>query len=216
MVYMDEEKLYRHTYELGMVRVDPDDPFELSSGRYSPIYIDGRKWSQDPDARDGFGTAMAEEIKGTKPSYDIIAGGATAGIPYGLILAEEEDLPFVYVRKEPKGHGRGARIEGMDDLDGMDVLLVEDLTTTGNSLNDFADGIEQAGGTVEDCLVFYDRAEGAEETLQSSGLALHSVISLDELITHGNSENHLTAEEHREAQAYLDDPDGWDQRYRTG
>jgi len=79
-------------------------------------------------------------------AFDNIAGGETAGISYAALVAERMALPMTYVRKKPKGHGRGARIEG-DMHEGQRVLLVEDLTTDGGSKLNFVDAIRETGAS---------------------------------------------------------------------
>ena len=80
--------------------------------------------------------------------FDCIAGGETAGIPFAALLAERLGLPMIYVRKQPKGHGRNAQIEGHMP-EGARVLVIEDLTTAGGSMFTFIDAIRAAGGIVD-------------------------------------------------------------------
>lgn len=191
------------TYDLGMFRVDFDDGFELTSGATSPLYIDARRWTQDPDAAEQFVSAMQTRINAAGIDYDVIAGGVTAGVPYAERLAHAMGEPSIYIRGEPKGHGRAAQIEGMDDLDGEQVLLVEDLITNGGSKLEFVDGVERAGGTVTDCIAFYDRQQGGTETLAAEDIQLYTVVQVDDLMEYGYETDRIDQEEYRQLQDYL-------------
>src|SRR5262252_2525150 len=140
--------------EIEAVLFRPNDPFILTSGRASPVYIDCRKIIAFPRARRKV-TELAAELVEREigfESLDAIAGGETAGIPYAAWLAEKLGLPMLYVRKKPKGFGRGAQIEG-DMPEGSRCLLVEDLATDGGSKVNFINAIRQAEGRIEHALV---------------------------------------------------------------
>ena len=133
----------RALLETRSVHFRPDDPFTLSSGLVSPTYVDCRRLIGFPAQRAAMMDAMAAMVPADE--IDVVAGGETAGIPFAAWIAERMGLPMAYVRKTPKGHGRGARIEGPME-EGQRVLLVEDLTTDGGSKISFVDAIREAGG----------------------------------------------------------------------
>lgn len=193
------------TYDLGMFKVDFEDGYELTSGGTSPLYIDGRLWTQDPDVASRFASALAEGVQKSSLEYDVIGGGVTAGVPYAERLAHELGAPSIYVRDEPKGYGRAAQIEGREDLSGDTVLLVEDLITNGGSKMEFLEGIERAGGKVEDCIAFYDREQGGEEFLAEHEVQLHSAMTLTDLMEYGCEEGHITEQEYMQLNDYLAD-----------
>ena len=136
----------RMLLEIEAVLFRADDPFTLTSGMKSPVYIDCRKIIAFPRMRaqmmDYGRTVIMNDIG--YESLDAVAGGETAGIPFAAWLAERTGLPMHYVRKKPKGFGRDARIEG-DIRDGQRVLLVEDLATDGGSKLSFVEAIRTAG-----------------------------------------------------------------------
>ncbi len=112
-------------------------------------------------------------------AFDNIAGGETAGIPFGAWVAERLALPMTYVRKKPKGYGKNARIEGAMD-DSQRVLLVEDLTTDGGSKLSFVDAIRDTGATCGATAVifYYDIFPETEKTcpiMRSADPPLHVV-----------------------------------------
>ena len=120
---------------------------------------------------------MAVQLLGDKidlKSLDAVAGGETAGIPYAAWIAEATSTPMLYVRKQPKGFGRNAQIEG-DFAEGAHVLLVEDLATDGGSKLNFVNALRTAGPKVSDTFVvfFYDIFKGAFEGLTKEGVSLH-------------------------------------------
>ncbi len=142
--------------EIGAVHFRPQDPFILTSGRASPVYIDCRKVISFPRARRKIVEMMGETVEAMIgfESLDAVAGGETAGIPYAAWLAERLALPMLYIRKKPKGFGRGAQIEG-EMAPGCRCLLVEDLATDGGSKLNFIEAIRQAEGKVADALVVF-------------------------------------------------------------
>ena len=135
--------------ETKAVLFNPDQPFTFTSGRVSPVYVDCRRLISFPRARaklmdlasDLIGRAVGFE------SFDAVAGGETAGIPFAAWIAERLSLPMLYVRKQPKGFGRHAQIEGVM-AEGARVLLVEDLASEGTSKLNFIHAIKKAGGNI--------------------------------------------------------------------
>ena len=121
-------------WEIKAVHFNAAEPYKLSSGMKSPVYIDCRKIISFPEAR---AKIMAHALKAIEKSIgwskiDVVAGGETAGIPFAAFLAALAKKPMIYVRKQPKGFGRMAQIEG-ELKPGKRVLLVEDLATDGGS-----------------------------------------------------------------------------------
>ena len=140
--------------EIGAVLMRPKDPFILTSGRASPVYVDCRKVIGFPRARNLITSHAVEAIwrEVGAESLDVIAGGETAGIPYAAWIADRLGLPMAYIRKKPKGFGRNAQIEGVLP-EGARTLLVEDLATDGGSKLNFINAIRTAGGKVSHALV---------------------------------------------------------------
>lgn len=162
----------------------------------------------DPGAVRLFVAAAAAILEQASASFDVVAGGETAGIPYAAFLAQALDRPLSYLRKKPKGHGMGRRVEGAS-LDGRKVLLIEDLITDGGSKLSFVDAIEEAGGSVRDTLVFFDRQQGGDAVLQTRGVRLLSVTDLETTLEAGEASGALGREQRAVVDAYLRDPDGW-------
>ncbi len=172
------------------VQIRPQEPFRLTSGRLSPVYVDVRRLISFPQIRreiiDAFVQIARERIGLSQ--IDVIAGGETAGIAYAALLAEKLQKPMIYVRKEPKGYGKSSQIEGILES-GQRVLLVEDLVTDGGSKLNFQRGIESAGGTVHHCLCvfeYFSHEAGlhrARDTLREHGIELYSLVTWDDVLS---------------------------------
>jgi orotate phosphoribosyltransferase len=118
--------------EIEAIRLQPSNPFTWASGWKSPIYCDNRLSLSYPNVRKFIKDKLVEAIIKHFPDVEAIAGVATAGIPQGALIADKMDLPFLYVRSKPKGHGMENMIEGKV-TPGQKVVVVEDLVSTGGS-----------------------------------------------------------------------------------
>ena len=142
--------------EVKAVHFSEGKPFIFTSGWASPVYIDCRKLISYPRVRSAlidFATATIVRDVGFE-QFDTVAGGETAGIPYAAWIADRLSLPMQYVRKKPKGFGRGAQIEGHIE-EGARTLLVEDLTTDGRSKVNFCKALRDAGAVVDHVFVMF-------------------------------------------------------------
>lgn len=157
--------------------------FKLTSGKISPYYIDLRIVPSFPGAFQkvcDFYTSFIKDEIGTK-NFDRIAGIPVAGIPFASLTAYNLKKPFLYIRKGVRLHGRQKRIEGIL-APGDRVLLIDDLVTTGLSLRKAAKAITAEGGVVTDTVVFLDREEGGKEKLEKSGIKLHALLNVSEIV----------------------------------
>ena len=158
--------------EIKAVNFRPEEPYTFTSGWKSPVYIDCRKIIYFPRARNKICDLGFEKI-GRHIGYetiDVVAGGETAGIPFAAWIADRMATPMAYVRKKPKGFGRGAQIEG-DVPEGKNTLLVEDLTTDGGSKIRFAQALRDAGATCDHTFVvfYYGVFPGSFEQMKAHG-----------------------------------------------
>ncbi len=130
------ETVEQHTASLllkvGAIKIQPNEPFTWSSGWISPIYCDNRLSLSFPEARTYIKEQLVARIQQEYPEVEGIAGVATAGIPQGALIADALNLPFVYVRSRPKGHGLENMIEGYIEP-GRKIVVIEDLISTGGS-----------------------------------------------------------------------------------
>ena len=139
--------------DTGAVRFMEEKPFIFTSGWASPVYNDSRWLISFPAVRSTLMDFAVDTITRDigREKIDAVAGGETAGIPFAAWVADRLNLPMQYVRKKPKGFGRGAQIEGKLDA-GQRVLLVEDLATDGKSKVNFIKALREAGGTMRPLL----------------------------------------------------------------
>ena len=146
-------------------------------------------------------------------AFDNIAGGETAGIPYAAFVAVALGKPMVYVRKEPKGFGRMAQIEGALN-DGERVLLVEDLTTDGGSKVGFVEALRAAGAKVDHTYVVfhYGIFPESQTTMDEIGVELHALATWWDVLDAAREQGAFSSEQLDSVEAYLHDPDGWKPR----
>jgi len=153
--------------------------FKLSSGRITPYYVDLRIIPSFPDAfrkvSDIYVEAIRREIG--DDNFDRVSGIPVAGMAFAVLAAFHFNKPFLYVRQKRRLRGRKRRVEGVL-MPGDRVLLIDDLVTTGLSLERTASAIKAEGGVVTDAFVLLDREEGGRERLARNGITLHSVLRI--------------------------------------
>ncbi len=198
--------------EVKAVHFRADEPYMLTSGLASPVYIDCRKLISFPRVRNAlmdFATSIVLRDGGFE-KFDAVAGGETAGIPFAAWMADRMGLPMQYVRKKPKGFGRDAQIEGYL-IEGQNVLLVEDLTTDGGSKVKFAEALRTAGAEVTDAIVvfFYDIFPQAQDKLAEHGLSLHYLATWRDVLKVAQDGDYFDAETLAQVEQFLDEPLTW-------
>lgn len=198
----------RGLWDAGAIRIDLERPFELASGNRSPIYVNCRVLISDPGFMRLFVRAARAVLEVAETSFDAVAGGETAGIPYAAYLAQHLDRPMLYVRKRAKGHGVAAKVEGRL-RPGWRVLLVEDLVTDGSSKLGFIEALRADGAEVADALVLFDRQQGADALLSESGVCLHAVTDREIALVIGEGARTLSPEARAEVDHYFGDPAAW-------
>ncbi|MEI6671896.1 MAG: orotate phosphoribosyltransferase [bacterium] len=154
-----QQHIIAKALEIGAIKIRPNDPFTWASGYRMPIYNDNRMLLAHPETRTMVvaGLFILLDNEGIQP--EVIAGTATAGIPWGAILAHDHGLPFAYIRDKAKDHGLKNRIEGLDsdkDFNNAKVVVVEDLISTGRSSADAVEAAQQANGNIYSCLSIFN------------------------------------------------------------
>jgi orotate phosphoribosyltransferase len=198
--------------DTGAVRFMQDKPFIFTSGWASPVYNDSRWLISFPDVRStlmDFAThGIARDIG--RDQIDAVAGGETAGIPFAAWVADRLNLPMQYVRKKPKGFGRGAQIEGQL-IPGQRVLLVEDLATDGKSKVNFIKALRDADGKCDHCFVifFYDIYPQAKKIFGDLGVTLHYLTTWKDLLNVAKASGKFEAKMLAEVEKFIGDPAGW-------
>jgi orotate phosphoribosyltransferase len=125
------QRIAEKLLQINAVKLSPQNPFTWASGIKSPIYCDNRLVLSYPEARNLVVKSFVEKAAQFEP-FDTIAGVATAGIPWGALIADRMKKPFIYIRDKPKAHGRQNQIEGLH-TEGAKILVIEDLISTGGS-----------------------------------------------------------------------------------
>ncbi|MGE3334928.1 MAG: orotate phosphoribosyltransferase [Rhodospirillaceae bacterium] len=198
--------------DIKAVNFRPEEPYKLTAGWASPVYIDCRKVISFVEARQTITRLAAEELKEAigPGKIDTVAGGETAGIPYAAWISDALGVPMQYVRKKPKGFGRMAQIEG-ELHEGQNVILVEDLASSGDSKIGFVKALRDAGAKCDHCLVvfFYGAFPGAIEMLANEGIKLHYLATWADVITVAEEGKYFSPQAIAGVKEFLKDPIGW-------
>lgn len=176
------EEIVHDLLQIKAVQINPENQFTWTSGIKSPIYCDNRLTMSYPEVRKKIVKAFVQIIEenGLKP--DVIAGCATAGIPHAAWISEALDLPMVYVRSKPKGHGKGNQIEGALK-EGQRVVVIEDLISTGGSSINAADAIKAFGAEVVSVLaIFSYNLKETAGRFEKAGYPLETITNVDKLL----------------------------------
>lgn len=198
--------------EIGALNFRPEEPYTLTSGWKSPVYIDCRKIIYYPRARTRI-CDMAVEKLYRQIGYErieAVAGGETAGIPYAAWIADRLGVPMSYVRKQPKGFGKNALIEG-EVPEGLRTLLVEDLTTDGRSKIKFAQSLRDAGAIVNHAFVvfYYGVFPGSLESLARMEISLHSLCTWWDVLEAAKDRAAFPDHQLAEVRRFLENPVAW-------
>src|SRR5215471_18984857 len=200
--------------ETEAVLFQPDNPFTFTSGRLSPVYVDCRRLISFPRAWRklmDLGANLIERRVGCE-SLDAIAGGETAGIPFAAWIADRLSLPMLYVRKQPKGFGRNAQIEG-ELRDEARVLLVEDLASEGASKLNFVRAIRQAGGHIDHAFVIFNYGifPQIETSLAAEGINLLALATWWDVAATAALLGRFAPGQYEAVESFLKDPNAWSQ-----
>jgi len=206
-----EEIISLLLWETGGIRISLKAPFRLTSGNYSPLYINCRVLISRQAVREIVTGCACWLYEAEDLHADFIAGGETAGIPFAAWLAEKTALPFVYLRKQPKGYGLFSQIEG-ELKEGSTVLLYEDLITDGRSKLKFLETVRRANCRIDKCLVVFDREQGGRKLLQQEKVTLFSLTNLSSCLKIGLEKGYLTSKELVSINEYLRNSELWHQK----
>jgi orotate phosphoribosyltransferase len=150
--------------------------FELAHGGTSDYYVDKYLFETNPDCLDTIANAFAERVGETT-----LGGVALGAVPLAATTSVASGNPYVIVRKEAKEYGTGNRIEGVLQ-EGEEVVVLEDIATTGQSAVDAVEALREAGAVVTRVLVVVDREEGARENLADADVELDALVTASELL----------------------------------
>ncbi|MDR2027567.1 MAG: orotate phosphoribosyltransferase, partial [Prevotellaceae bacterium] len=173
------------------VKLNVQEPFTWASGWKSPIYCDNRKILSYPEARKSVCRSFASYIKEYYPDTEVIAGVATGAIAHGILVAEELNLPFVYVRATAKSHGLENLIEGELPVNSR-VVVIEDLISTGGSSIAAVKALRQADADVLGLLaIFSYEFETARQNFHAAKCDFHALSNYSVLLTEALASNYI-------------------------
>ncbi|GGK70464.1 orotate phosphoribosyltransferase [Rufibacter glacialis] len=191
------------------VRLRPEQPFKWSSGWNSPIYCDNRVTLSYPHIRSFIKEALAQAIRERFSGVQAIAGVATAGIAQGALVADILNLPYLYVRPEPKSHGMGNQIEGKMEK-GQRIVLVEDLISTGGSSLKAAKAVQAAGGDVIGmAAIFTYGFQQAEDNFAAAGIPMICLSHYHALLETAAAQGYISPEAITTLEQWRQQPETW-------
>ncbi|MGY5351187.1 orotate phosphoribosyltransferase [Wenyingzhuangia sp. IMCC45533] len=191
------------------IKLQPNDPFTWASGWKSPIYCDNRITLSYPAIRNFLRINMAKAIEDKYGKPDVIAGVATGAIAIGVLIAQELGVPFVYVRPEPKKHGRKNQIEGYLEK-GSNVVVVEDLISTGKSSLQAVEALKEADVNVKGMMAIFTYGfPVADENFEKANIDLTTLSNYKILLEQAVKDNYITPTELALVQTWRKAPDQW-------
>ncbi|KAA0993724.1 orotate phosphoribosyltransferase [Dyadobacter aurulentus] len=195
--------------EAQAIKLSPDKPFQWSSGWLSPIYCDNRVALSYPDTRTFIKKTLAEMIRQEYPGVQAVVGVATGGIAQGALVADLLELPFAYVRPEPKKHGMGNQIEGRLEK-GQPLVIIEDLISTGGSSLKVVDVLRDAGYEVAGMVAIFTYGfAAAENNFKEKNVKLSTISNYNALIETALEHNYVSASQVESLSAWRQAPDQW-------
>lgn len=202
--------------EIDAVALRPHDPFTWSSGLRAPIYCDNRRTLAHPPLRRAIAEGFARIIQEQEGDDALmVAGTATAGIPHAAWLAERLDAPMAYIRSEAKGHGQGRRIEGARPTPDQEVLVVEDLISTGSSALDAVSAVREQGATVRAVLAIFSYGlDVAAEAFDAADVPRHVLTTFPVLLDVAREQGDLSEDARAVLEDWRTDPEAWSQAHR--
>jgi orotate phosphoribosyltransferase len=205
----DKKAIAEKLLQINAIKLNIHQPFTWASGWKSPIYCDNRKVLSFPFIRDVIKSEMCNVIFQEYEKADMLAGVATAGIPWGAMAADQLKLPYIYVRPKPKEHGLGNQIEGFFEA-GKRVVVIEDLISTGKSSLQVVDVLQRAGLQVIGMIsIFTYGFPVADDSFKKYNLSLKSLTDYETLISVAIEKGIVKEEDQNALLNWRADPENW-------
>ena len=197
--------------QINAIKLNPGNPFLWASGWKSPIYCDNRIMLSHVAVRTYVAEQMAQQIKNLYPKAQVIAGVATGAIGVGMLVAQILSLPFVYVRPEPKSHGRKNQIEGSLEA-GSSVVVIEDLISTGKSSLLAVEALKASGAEVLGMIAIFTYGfEQAQQALDAQKVTLNTLSDYAHLIESALAQGVVDHNAHQTLLDWRKNPAQWGQ-----
>ena len=195
--------------QINAIILQPNNPFKWAAGWNSPIYCDNRKTLSYTEIRTYIKQGLAAIVKNHYKGANVIAGVATAGIPHGVLVAEELGLPFIYVRSKAKEHGKQNQIEGCFE-EGQSVILIEDLISSGKSSLDSAQVLKDAGMNVKGMVsIFTYGFDAAAENFKKAEYEYVSLCDYSTLLSIAKEQQYVEESDLSVLNEWRDNPAIW-------
>ncbi len=207
------KKIASNLLQIKAIKINAQNLFVWASGIHSPVYCDNRLALSYPDIRESIIEGFME-LSEKFQNIDYIAGVATAGIPWGAILADRLKLPFVYIRSNAKSHGRQNKIEGELNPD-KNVLVIEDLISTGGSSLQAVQAIRENGNTVLSVLAIFNyNLKKSEINFKNADCDFYSISNFDVLIEEAEKQKYISSGEFEIIKEWKTDPENWFKKFK--
>ncbi|MEM7372366.1 MAG: orotate phosphoribosyltransferase [Bacteroidota bacterium] len=208
---MNSSKIAEDLLKIKAVTLQLDPPYTWSSGWRSPIYCDNRLTLSYPEVRKNITANFVEQLRRKYPDADGIVGVATGAIALGAMVATALDLPMIYIRSKPKGHGMKKLIEGHVNPQGK-YVIIEDLVSTGKSSIQAVKAVQESGATVLGTIAIFSYGfPQADEKFQATGTAYHSLTNLSTLLEKATEIDYLRPEDRATILSWQQQPETWRQ-----
>jgi len=195
--------------QIKAIKLQPNNPFTWASGWNSPIYCDNRIILSHHATRTYIREQLAHAVTESFGKPDVIAGVATGAIPHGVLVAQELELPFVYVRPEPKTHGRKNQIEGHIEND-QTVVVIEDLISTGGSSLKAVKALKELGCKVKGmAAIFTYGFDLSVENFKNAKCNLVTLSNYDNLIEQAMDTGYVSNKEVKTLKKWRIAPQKW-------
>ena len=205
------EKTAELLLQINAIKLNPENPFTWASGWKSPIYCDNRLILSFPIIRNYVRDEFAKNIEKQFGKPDVIAGVATGAIGIGILVAESLGLPFVYVRPEAKKHGRQNQVEGFLQK-GQNVVVVEDLISTGNSSLMAVEALRNEGANIKGMAAIFTYGFGvAHKNFKNANIDLYTLSNYENLLDLAVQKQYITEEQQSTLQEWNAIPSTWGQ-----
>jgi len=211
MIYNSETaaKVAASLLQIKAIKLNSNQPFTWASGLRSPIYCDNRKALSFPKIRTYIKQELVKAISVFFGEVEVIAGVATAGIPQGVLVAQDLGLPFVYVRSSKKEHGMTNQIEGVIN-EGQSVVVVEDLVSTGKSSLNAVHALRNAKANVKGMAAIFTYAlDIADKNFKEAGCKLVTLSDYHALITEAVEKEYINPDDEASLIDWRKDPQAW-------
>lgn len=195
--------------QINAIKLQPQNPFTWASGWKSPIYCDNRITLSYPIIRNYIRENIARQIEELYGKPEMIAGVATGAIGIGALVADYLNVPFCYVRPEPKSHGRKNQIEGHLEPN-TSVVVVEDLISTGKSSLMAVQALKESDARVKGMMAIFSYGfEEAERNFKEAKVSLHTLSNYEFLLKEAEKSNYINSEEMELLSAWRTNPASW-------